>query len=242
MPGSPSLGQGVTFGVVTEVNEDNPLLVKVSLDDLLLVDDTATVNSGWFEVLALGAGPMRGFYQPPRVADRVVVAFYNGDLSRGVVLGTLWGPADPKGEETFTPPAADKDGARSITTWASTSPDGKKLGHHIILDDTKDKEAIHIVDKTGKNSIVIDSKNNALTVAIEGDVTLTAKTSLTFTGKDADVTFTCNSFTVDAGGDITLGGANITHEASSTLTLQGDGGVKVAGETDINSGALKVSK
>lgn len=241
MANTPTIGQGVTFGVVTEVNPDNPLGVKVSLDDLLLVGDEPTVLSGWFEVLAPAGGHLRGFYQPPQVGDRVVVAFYNGDLSYGVVIGTLWGPADPEGKETFTPPVTD-DGARNITAWASNSPDGKKVGHRIVLDDTKDKEAIYIVDRTDEHYIEIDSKNKAVTIETTGELIITAAKKVTFDCADADVAFKCKSFTVEASGDVALGGANVEAVASSTLTLQGDGGVKVAGETDINNGALKVTK
>lgn len=242
MANTPSIGQGITFGVVTEVNADNPLAVKVSLDDLLMVGDKPTVLSGWFEVLAPAAGHLRGFYQPPQVGDRVVVAFYNGDLSYGVVIGTLWGPADPEGEETYTPPVADKDGKRSITAWVSNSPDGKKVGHRIVLDDTKDKEAIYIVDRTDEHYIEINSKDKAITIETTGELTITAAKKVTFDCADADVAFKCKTFTVEASGDVAIGGANVEAVASSALTLEGSSGVKVAGETDINNGALKVSK
>ncbi|MEZ4434193.1 MAG: phage baseplate assembly protein V [bacterium] len=242
MPNTPQLGQGITFGQVTEVNADNPLLVKVSLDDMLMSGGTATVLGGWFETLAPAAGPMRGFYQPPQVGDRVVVAFYNGDLSYGVVLGAMWGPADPEAKETYAPPVPDDDGKRSITAWSSNSPDGKKLGHRIVLDDTKDRQAIYIIDQTGENYIVIDSKNKAMTIETTGELTITAAKKVTFDCGDAEVGFSCKSFTVQCGGDVSLEGSNIDLVASSSLTLQGDGGVKVSGETNINNGALKVTK
>lgn len=235
----PGVGRGVTFGVVVEVDADNPLLVKVSVDDMEISGEPDADVGDWCEVMTPFAGAGRGFYAPPRVGDRVVVAFYNGQSSRGVVLGSLWGRVDD--ETTHKAPVTD-DGTRPITALYSTpvDPDKGTPGHQIVLDDTKDKEAIRIIDRTGKNSIVIDSKKNTLTILIEGDVTITAKKSFTVNSPDAAVTFKCKTFTVEASGDTAIGGANVNVEASSALGLKGSSGVNVEGATDINKGALKV--
>lgn len=232
------LGQGVTFGIVTEVNPDDPLLVKVSIDDMETGEEAGFDVGYWCDVMTPVAGNMMGLYAPPRTGDRVIVAFYNGHPSRGVVLGSLWGPAD---KVTQKPPVTD-DGTRPITALASTplDADGGKLGHRIVLDDTKEKEAIYIIDRTGKNSIVIDSKNNTLNVTIEGDVTIKAKKTVTIDSADAAVSVKCKIFTVEATGDVGLKGANVNLEANQALGLKGTSGVNVEGITDINKGALKV--
>lgn len=232
------LGRGVTFGIVTAVNPDNALLVKVSLDDMETGGDTKADVGYWCEVMTPSAGNLMGFYAPPRTGDRVVVAFYNGHPSRGVVLGSLWGLAD---DGKHKPPVTD-DGKRPITAWASTPKDATKgeAGHRIVLDDTAGKEAIHIIDRTGKNSIVIDSAKNALTITIEGDVTIKAKTSVTVDSPEGTVTWKCKAFSVEATGDVALKGANVNLEASAAMGLKGNSGITAEGELNVNNGALKV--
>lgn len=239
-PPQTGLGSGVTFGIVTAVNPDNPLLVKVSLDDMETGGDTKADVGYWCECMTPAAGNGRGLYAPPREGDRVVVAFYNGHPSRGVVLGCLWGLADT---ETHKPPVTD-DAKRPITALAATAADPKKgtPGHRIVLDDTSGKEAIHIIDRTGKNSVVIDSANNALLITIEGDITIKAKTSVTVDCADGSVSWKCKTFAVEAGDGITLEGGKITAKASDTMALTGSGGVTVDGELNVNNNALKVTK
>ena len=49
-----------------------------------------------------------------------------------------------------------------------------RSGHVIRLDDTEGAEKIEIVDKTGKNSITIDSASNKVTVTSAGDLEVKA--------------------------------------------------------------------
>ena len=47
-----------------------------------------------------------------------------------------------------------------------------KSGHVIVLDDTRGAEKVLVQDKTGRNSIEIDSVKNSFTIKSAGDLTI----------------------------------------------------------------------
>jgi phage gp45-like len=49
-----------------------------------------------------------------------------------------------------------------------------RSGHIIRLNDEEGKETIEIIDKSGKNSIAIDTTNNAIAITSDKDITLKA--------------------------------------------------------------------
>lgn len=56
------------------------------------------VESGWLQIVSPGAGKGKGLAALPITGDTVLVAFLDGDLARGVVLGALYGEqALPRG-------------------------------------------------------------------------------------------------------------------------------------------------
>jgi hypothetical protein len=58
-----------------------------------------------------------------------------------------------------------------------------RSGHLIILDDTKGQEQIIIQDKTQKNSITINSKENTMSIRAKGDLSIEAGGRLTIKSK-----------------------------------------------------------
>lgn len=148
---------GVVTGVVTNVKDPEKLhRVKLKFPWLSEQDE-----SGWARVAAPMAGAKRGFFALPEVDDEVLVAFEHGDPRFPYVIGSLW-------NSKATPPAegTDKNDRRSLTS---------RSGHVVRLDDTQGEEKIEILDKTGKNSIVIATKDNAITITADSDVTIEAK-------------------------------------------------------------------
>ena len=91
-----------------------------------------------------------------------------------------------------------------------------RAGHTVIFDDSDDSPGIQIIDKTGNNKIVIDSKDNKLTVELDGDVKLTSKGKIEIEAQ-TDMNFKAN-------GSMSL-------KASSGMDIQADGSVKVKGAT-----------
>ena len=90
------------------------------------------------------AGNERGVYFLPEVDDEVLVAFEHGD-PRFPSCSARCGTARTRRRAT------NSDGKNNVRMIKSRS------GHVIKLNDEDGKETIEIIDKTGKNSIVIDT-------------------------------------------------------------------------------------
>ncbi|MBA2380523.1 MAG: VgrG-related protein [Chloroflexi bacterium] len=148
-------------------------------------------SSTWAPVMQLGAGPDSGTFFLPAVGDEVLVGFEHGRVDRPVVIGGLFNKTDKP------PGYADflDDGAvtgRGI--WSRT-------GHRISLHDGNDAAGIILraVDGQGGSvvSIGLNATDEKLVVWSEGDIA------------------------VEALGDITLKGANVTVQADRDLVLKG---------------------
>lgn len=161
---------GMAVGVVTS-NADPEQLARVKIRFPAL---SATVESAWAPVLSPMAGGDRGLQLLPEVGDTVLVAFEQGDVNRPFVLGGFWTAAQH-------PPQGDNPG-NAVRLVRSRS------GHVIRLDDTEGAERVEIVDKTGKNSITIDSVANKITVTSSGDLEVTAQGVLTLGGRSVQIT------------------------------------------------------
>lgn len=148
---------GVVVGVVTN-NQDPEGMgrVKVKFPWLSGQDE-----SHWARVAAPMAGKERGFYFLPEVEDEVLVAFEHGDARFPYVIGALWNGKD-------APPAKNDDGKNNIRVIKSRS------GHIIRLTDEDGKEKIEIIDKSEKNSIVLDTAKNTMTITSEKDIVFSA--------------------------------------------------------------------
>jgi uncharacterized protein (DUF2345 family) len=82
------------------------------------------------------------------------------------------------------------------------------------LDDTDGSEKIEILDPDAKNSIVIDTAENTVTITADKDIVLNAEQGK-ITLKAQDVEIVASAATkVEAGSDMNL-------EASGTMTVKG---------------------
>lgn len=139
--------------VSSNVDEDGLGRIKVTYPWL---SDTDT--SYWARIATPMAGKDRGFFFLPEVGDEVLVAFEHGMVEFPYVLGGLWNGVDK--------PPEKKDEQTNRRTIKSTS------GHLICLDDSDGKEKIEIIDKSGANSIIIDTANDTMTITANGDLTI----------------------------------------------------------------------
>lgn len=199
-----STNYSVVPAVVTQ-NDDPEKLGRVKVRFPWMDDQQ---DSDWVHVASPSAGKQRGLFFVPEVDDLVLIAFAFGRVDRAYVLGSLWSTADK-------PPAEE----RHKRTIKSVS------GHLITLDDTEDAESISIVDKSGKNKIVLDAKNNSITIESDGELTIKAKGKLALSSDD-DVSILGKTVSVEATGKAVLKG--------SEVAIDGPSGVKV------NNGALEV--
>ena len=162
---------GVAFAIVTN-NKDPDGLGRVKLK-LPWMDDTA--ESDWARVVTPMAGAGRGLYFLPEVDDEVLVAFEHGSPRAPYVLGALWNGKDK-------PPESNGDGKNNLRTIKSRS------GHVIRLTDADGEEKIEIVDKSAKNSIVISTKDNTITITADADIAIQSnKGKLKLSGNGVEI-------------------------------------------------------
>ncbi|MEP6620360.1 MAG: phage baseplate assembly protein V [bacterium] len=187
-----SLTAGVVIGLVTNNNDPDGLSrVKVKFPWLSGLNE-----SYWARVASPMAGNDRGAFFLPEIDDEVLVMFAHGDVRFPYVIGSLWNGKDK-------PPADNADGKNNVRVIKSRS------GHVIRLNDEDGKETLEIVDGTGKNSVVIDTATNSITISADGDITLAAPNgAIRLSGKAIDIESSADS-TLSAGTSMTVkaGGA-----------------------------------
>jgi len=188
---------GVTIAEVTN-NKDEAKLGRVKVKFPWLSD---TDESFWARVLTPMAGGDRGMYFLPEVGDEVLVAFEHGNIEFPYILGALWNGKDK-------PPETNEDGKNNKRTIKSRS------GHTITLDDTDGEEKIEIFDKSKKNSIVVNTKENTITISAEADITIQSSNGkLILSGKEIQL---------DSKGDVKIKASqNMNIEAGSQLDIKG---------------------
>jgi phage baseplate assembly protein V len=187
---------GVAEALVTAVNDSG----QEGRVKLRLPWFNEEFETEWSRVSQFYAGNGYGAFFIPEVGDEVLVAFVHGDMRFPVIIGGLYNGKDK-------PPSfrADDKDEKMIRT---------KSGHRITLDDTSGSEKITIVDKTGANSIVINSTDNSITITSEKDITLSAtKGTITLDAKNLEIKSSADS-KIEAG-------AGMDVKASSTMNIKG---------------------
>jgi uncharacterized protein involved in type VI secretion and phage assembly len=195
--------EGVVVGVVTN-NQDPEKMGRVKVKFPWLSDED---ESNWARIASPMAGKERGFFFLPEVDDEVLVAFEHGDVRFPYVVGALWNGKD-------APPADNGDGKNNVRVIKSRS------GHIIRLTDEDGKEKIEIIDKGEKNSIVIDTAQNTLTITVDKDIVLSASKG---------------TIKLDAQKIEIKSSADSKVEAGAGMDLKASGQMKLMGATiDIN--------
>lgn len=207
------IAQGVVVGIVTNnTDPDNVGRVKVKFPWL---DDQQ--ESGWAPVIGMGAGNQRGLLILPEVNDEVLVAFANGDFNQPYVLGGVWNGSD-------SPPnnAAIDGGNVEIREFKT------RVGHILRFTDKSGSEKIELIDKTGKNTIVIDCSQNSIAINADGPISVVAKQNVTIEAQanveikgTAEVKVTGPTIAVEASGKLGL--------KAPMVEINGTGTVKISG-------------
>jgi uncharacterized protein involved in type VI secretion and phage assembly len=183
---------GVVIGVVTNNQLDDNGRIKVKFPWL-----SDQEESHWARI----AIPERGFFFLPEVDDEVLVAFEHGRMEFPYIIGALWNGKD-------APPDTNSDGKNNKRLIQSRS------GQIIRLDDTDGKEKIEILNKDSKNTIVIDTADNAITIT--ADKTVTIKVA------GGAVNIECKELTIKAQADVKIeAGGSMDLKASGQMTIKG---------------------
>jgi len=215
---------GVVIGLVSN-NKDPAMGGRIKVKFPWLGEQ---VESAWARIAAPMAGNGRGFYWLPEVNDEVLLAFEHGDINHPYVIGYLWNGNDQ------VPKKADQviggDGKVKQRILKTTS------GHTVTLDDSPDSPGITIVDKTQKNKIHLDSKQNKITISVDGDMDLLASNgNINLKGKTVNVeamdTLRMKGTQTQVEGTSTMKvkGATTDVEANAKLSLKGGGMTEVTG-------------
>jgi uncharacterized protein involved in type VI secretion and phage assembly len=188
---------GIMVGIVTN-NQDPEGLGRVKVKIPRLSGDD---ESNWARIATFMAGKDRGAFFLPEVDDEVLVAFECGDINMPYVIGALWNGVDKPFE-------TNSDGKNDKRVIKSRS------GHLIRLDDKDGAEKIEIIDKTGKNLITFDTRNNKIAIASDKDIELSApKGKVTINAQDVEIKSSAAT-KVEAGAGMDL-------KASANMTIKG---------------------
>jgi phage protein D/phage baseplate assembly protein gpV len=226
----------VLSAVVTNAKDDEKLgRVKVKIPRL---DDD--FESGWLRVVQAGAGAGRGTLVLPEVDDEVLIAFEQGDVRRGYVIGGLYNGIDP-------PSPAVRDGAVGSDGRIATRSFTSRQGHHLLISDADGDEFVQLATKDARFSVrlapdadggaVIVASDNVVSIGAQGDVTVTAKGKVTVEATGA-LSLKGQSVAIDATTSVQIKGQSVAIEGTGQAELKG-GSTKVAGsgQLDLDGGA-----
>jgi phage baseplate assembly protein gpV len=229
--------EGVVPAKVTNNNDPDGIgRVKVSFPWM-----GESIESNWVRIASPDAGNERGFHFTPEIDDEVLISFEFGDVQRPYVIGSLWSAKQKPPQPTSDAVANGKVNVRMIKTRA---------GHIIKLDDTSGSEKIEIIDRTGKNTIVIDSSANTLDINVDADITITpgGKCTIKATG-DISIESSGNiamkaggNFDLEATGNMTIKGMQLSAEGQTKAELKGAMvGVTGSAMAEIKAGLVKIN-
>ncbi|NEU81413.1 VgrG-related protein [Nostoc sp. UIC 10630] len=184
-------------GIVTD-NKDPEKMGRVKVKFPTLTEEH---TSDWARVVAVGAGPNRGFDCLPEVNDEVLVGFEHGDIHRPYVIGGVWNGKD-------APPEKVSD---SVTGGVRLRTIKTRVGHVLQFveeDKGSSKKGIR-VETTGGHKIYLNDSDRCIEIETTGG----HKIKMDDMGKSVSVKSTGN-MSLDAAGNIDI-------TANGVITVKG---------------------
>jgi len=213
---------GVVPAIVTN-NEDPEGLGRVKVKYPVFSDD---IESDWVRMATPMAGAERGFYWLPEVNDEVLVAFEFSDVRRPYVIGALWNGQDAPPEAIGTVVSGGQVQQRVIRT---------RDGHLIVLEDTPGEPAIRIIDKTGRNQMLIESNENKITLQADGDIVIEAQGKVMVSGQ--------GGVEIDSPAHFKAQSRGAEIKSSTTLKMEGQASAEVStsGQMTVKGSLVKLN-
>jgi uncharacterized protein involved in type VI secretion and phage assembly len=203
---------GVYVGIVTDNKDpENRYRVKVRIP---AQDNGPTESTFWLRICTFGAGNDRGMYNMPEVNDECLVAFENGEMSHGYVIGTLWNNSAKTTDN-------NSSGKNDDRWYKSRSGNMLKFGDGSTTG--------ILVQSTGGHKVHLDDGGKILVQHSSGNTKVTLLSSDIKIESTGDTLVDCNNFKVTAKANIELtskvdtkitASANIKGQASANIELQ----------------------
>ncbi|MEI7663040.1 MAG: phage baseplate assembly protein V, partial [Bacteroidota bacterium] len=173
----------------------------------------------WARVLTPYAGNNYGIQFLPETGDEVLLGFLNADPNQAIVLGSMFSSGKP------APVSFSDDNYKKNLTGVS--------GIKIEFDD--EKKSITIGSPAGK-SMEINEDSGSVTIQDEHNNKIEMTSNGITISSDKDITF-------NASGDITIGGANVSVKADSSLTAKGTGSAEISssGNTVVKGSLVQIN-
>ncbi len=205
--------------IVTD-NVDPDLRGRVKVKFPAKGENGSDLISPWLRTISGYAGNNRGIYFMPEIADEVLVAFEMGDPNMPIVLGAMWNGTDKPPQSAIDPKGSDGEASKNDLKVIYT-----RSGHQIAIDDKDGSGKIKIIDRTGKNTMIIDSKENTINITADKDYNLTVKGNITLKA-DGDFKLEAQNVSIDAKTSCKIkaggGGAEVKSSGMMTLDAQGN--------------------
>ncbi|WP_276669371.1 type VI secretion system tip protein VgrG [Thalassolituus oleivorans] len=197
---------------VVALSDDPDGAERIQVKIMALGDEHEGV---WARLASMDAGSERGWVVRPEIDDEVIVGFIDGDAAQPIVLGSLFSSANA------APVAADDDNHEK--GWVT------RAGTRFIFND--DKISLTIETPNGNTFEVSDDKGG-ITLKDENDNSIVLDSNGITMSSASDLN-------IEAQGDVTIKGLNITQEAQAEIKLTGSAGAKLeSGGNTVVKGAL----
>ncbi len=171
-------------------------------------------NRVWARVVVPAARESGGAAWTPAIGDEVLVGFELGEISRPVVLGSLY--------NSSTIPSFDTDNGTEEYLLAKTS-----AGNEVRIIDSPGKEEIRVVMRENKNEIRMNLKD---------------KPEISIRSLDGTFSIEAGRINIKADEEITLEGRSISLKGKESFDARANNiGIKGDSEVDIKSGLIRLN-
>ncbi|RUL79025.1 type VI secretion system tip protein VgrG [Dyella choica] len=223
---------GLQIGVVLKLDGDPEGEQRIQVNVPVLQAQTQGV---WARLLQFYASNAFGAFFLPEVGDEVLLAYLNGDPSHPVVLGSLYSSSR---KPPYTLEA--QNNTKAIVT---------RCLHKIEFNE---QDKIITVITPGKNQVVLDDKNQSITVQDQHNnsiklssagIALNSQSDIKLTAQGG-VTITANAaININAQAELKATGLNVTCEAQVGFTGKGSATAELsaAGQTTVKGAMVMIN-